>query len=108
MDNLAKLFSKSLLAELFSEDTWLDRMRRAIETKVKPGWELTGPYTDPLWSSMSVVDDCILVDNRLAMPDKLGKAVLKQLHWPPGSRSDVRRVHVLMVAIYAWRQHEYG
>ena len=40
-----------------------------------------GPYTNPLWHQLSVVDDCILVDNRLAVPEKLRQAVLKRIHW---------------------------
>ena len=39
-----------------------------------------GPYTNPLWYQISVVDDCLLVDNRSAVPDKLRQAVLRRLH----------------------------
>ena len=31
LDNLTKLFDKSILTELTSEDTWMDRLRRVIE-----------------------------------------------------------------------------
>ena len=60
LDNLSKLFDKSLLAELTTEDTWMDRLRRVIERGDKQGFELMGPYTNPLWSQMAVKDDCIL------------------------------------------------
>ena len=43
LDNLSKLFDKSLLAELTSEDTWMDRLRRVIERGDKQGVELLGP-----------------------------------------------------------------
>ena len=33
LDNLAQLFDKSLLAELTTEDTWMDRLRRVIEKR---------------------------------------------------------------------------
>ena len=39
LDNLAKLFDKSLLAELTTEDTWMDRLRRVIERGDKQGFE---------------------------------------------------------------------
>ena len=54
LDNLSKLFDKSLLAELTTEDTWMDRLRLVIERGDKQGFELMGPYTNPLWSQMAV------------------------------------------------------
>ena len=78
--SLVKLFDKSLVAELVSEDTWMDRLRRVVERNDRHGYELMGPYTNPLGHQMSVVDDCLLVDNRLAVPEKLRQAVLWRLH----------------------------
>ena len=66
LDNLTKLFDRSLLAELITQDPWMDRLRRVIERNDRHSFELMGPYTNPLWHQLSVVDDCILVDNRLA------------------------------------------
>ena len=80
LDNLSKLIDKSLLAELTSEDTWMDRLRRVIEREDKQGFELMGPYTNPLWSQRAVQDDCILVNVRLAVPLQLRQAVLKRIH----------------------------
>ena len=80
LDNLSKLFDKNILAELTSEDTWMDRLRRVIERGDKRGFELMGPYTYPLWSQMAVQDDCILVNNRLAVPLHMRQAVLKLNH----------------------------
>ena len=57
LDNLSRLFDKSLLAELTIEDTWMDRLPRVIERGDKQGFELMGPYTNPLWSQMAVQDD---------------------------------------------------
>ena len=65
LDNLAKLFDKSLLTELTTKDTWMDRLRRVIERGDKQGFELMGPYTNPLWSQMAVQDDCASVNKRL-------------------------------------------
>ena len=80
LDNLSRLFDKSLLEELTTEDTWMDRLRRVIERGDTQGFKLMGPYTNPLWSQMAVQDDCILVNNRLAVPIQLRQVVLKRIH----------------------------
>ena len=98
--SLAKLFDKSLLAELVSEDTWMDRLRKVVERNDRHGFELMGPYTNPLWHQMSVVDDCLLVNNRLAVPEKLRQAVLRRLHQGhPGQEA------MLEVSNYLWWPH---
>ena len=98
--SLSKLFDKTLLAELISEDVWMDRLRRVIERKDRAGFELMGPYTSPLWNQLSVVEDCILVDNRLAVPIQLRPAVMKQIHrGHPGQKT------MLDVSNYLWWPH---
>ena len=57
LDNLSNMFDKSLLAELTTEDTWMDRLRRVVERGDKHGFELMGPYTNSLWSQMAGQDD---------------------------------------------------
>ena len=100
LDNLAKLFDKNLLAELTTEDTWMDRLRRVIERGDKQGFELIGPYTNPLWSQMAEQDDCILANNRLAVPVQLRQAVLKRIHrGHPGHEA------MLGVSQYLWWPH---
>ena len=100
LDNLSKLFDKSLLAELTTEDTWMNRLRRVIERGDKQGFELMGTYTNPLWSQMAVQDDCILVNNRLAVPVQLRQAVLKRIHrGHPGQEA------MLGVSQYLWWPH---
>ena len=97
LDNLTKLFDRSLLAELISEDPWMDRLRRVIERNDRHSFELMGPYTNPLWHQLSVVDDCILFDNRLAVPRQLRLAVLKRTHRGyPGQEA------MLDVSKYLW------
>ena len=66
--NLSKLFDRNLLEELTTEDTWMNRLRKVIERKDRHSFELMGRYTSSLWHQMSVVDDCIIVDGRLAAP----------------------------------------
>ena len=100
LDNLAKLFDKSLLAELTTEDTWMDRLRRVIERGDKQGFELMGLYTNSLWSQMAVQDDCILANNRLAVPVQLRQAVLKRIHrGHPGQEA------MLGASQYLWWPH---
>ena len=78
----------------------MDRLRRVVERNDRQGFELMGPYTNPLWHQMSVVDDCLLVDNRLAVPDKLRQAVLRRLHQGhPGQEA------MLEVSSYLWWPH---
>ena len=100
LDNLTKLFDRSLLAELISEDAWMDRLRRVIERNDLHSFELMGPYTNPIWHQLSVVDDCILVDNRLAVPGQLRQAVLKKIRrGHPGQEA------MLDVSKYLWWPH---
>ena len=75
-----KLFDRNLLAELTTDDTWMDRLRRVIERKDRNSFEMMGPYTNSLWHQMAVVDDCIIVDRRLAVPGQLRPAVLQRIH----------------------------
>ena len=77
--NLSKPFHKTLLPELTSEDTWMDRFRRVIERGDNHEFELMGQYTNPSWNQTAVQDDCILADNRLAVPVQLRLAVLKRI-----------------------------
>ena len=100
LDNLTKLFDRSLLADLITEDPWMDRLRRAIERNDRHSFEQMGPYTNPLWHQLSVVDDCILVDNRLAVPGQLRQAIFKRVHrGHPGQEA------MLDVSRYLWWPH---
>ena len=72
----SRLLNKSLLAKL-SEGTRLDRMWRVADRVDRRGFELMGHYTNPLWNQMAFLDDCILVDIRLAVPNALRSAVTK-------------------------------
>ena len=75
---MAKLFDKSLLAELITTNTWMDRRRRILERNNRHRFELMGPYINPLWHQMTLIDDCIFVDNRLEVPRQWRPAVLKR------------------------------
>ena len=100
MKNEEKLFDRSLLAELTTQDTWMDRLRRVIEHNDRHSFKLMGTYTNLLWHQMSVVDDCIIVDGRLAVPGQLRLAVLKRIH-----RGHLGQEAMLQVSKYLWRPH---
>ena len=78
----------------------MDRLKRAIERKDRHSFELMGPYTNSFWHQMTVVDDCIVVDGRLAVPRQLCPAVLKRIHrGHPGQEA------MLDVSRYLWWPH---
>ena len=78
----------------------MDRLRRVIERGDRQGFELMGPYTNQLWSQIAVQDDCILVNNRLAVPVQLRQAVLKRIH-----RGHPVQEAMLGVSQYLWWPH---
>ena len=95
-----KLFHKRLIAELKSENIWMGKLRRVIERGDKQGFELMRPYTNPSWSQMTVLDDCILVDNRLAVSVQLRPVLLKRTRRGyPGQEA------LLGVSRYLWWPH---
>ena len=98
--NLSKLFDRNLLAELTTEDTWMDRLRSVIERKDRHIFKLMGPFPKSLWHQMTVVDDCIVVDGRLARPGQLRPAVLKRIH-----RGHRVQEAILHVSRYLWWPH---
>ena len=100
LDNLARLFDWTLLAELITEDTWMDRLRRVIEKNDRHSFELMGPYNNPFWHQLSVVDHCILVNDRLVVPCQLRSAVLKRIH-----RGHLGQAAMLSVSHYLWWLH---
>ena len=59
-----------------------------------------GPYTNPLWNQMAVLDDYMLVDNRRAKPVQLRPAVLKLFH-----RGYTGQDGMLGVSRYLWWPH---
>ena len=94
---LSRLFDKSLLAELTSEDVSLDKMRRVIDRRDGQVFELMGSCTNPLRSQGSAVVDCILVENRLAGSVALRPAVMKRIH-----RGYTGQEAILNASNYLW------
>ena len=80
--SLSKLFDKTLLAELISEDVWMDRLHSVIERKDRAGFEQMGPYTNPLWNQLHSGRQSVSV------PIRLRPAVMKRIHrFHPGQEA---------------------
>ena len=67
------------LPSLFDEE-FLGPMKRAILDNDVQFFSKQGLYVAQFWPVASVVDSCILIDNKLAIPFKLRSAILTQLH----------------------------
>ena len=75
---LPGLFNADFLAELTEEDHFLGPMKRAIVNKGVTSFNKLGSYMAQFLTKAAVVNDC--VDNKLAIPEPLGQAVLARLH----------------------------
>ena len=78
ISDLSRMFGKSLLVELSSEDAWMETLRIVVERGDNQGFELMGPYTNPLWNQLAVIVNFMLVDKRLAVSMQLHPAVMKR------------------------------
>ena len=77
---LPGLFDGDLLAELTEEDKFLGPMKCAIISKDVTSFNKLGSYMAQFWTKATVVSDCVIVDNKLAIPEPLRKVVLARLH----------------------------
>ena len=77
---LPGLFDVDLLAELTEEDLFLGPMRRAIINKDVTSFKKLGAYMAQFWPKAAVVNNCVIIDNKLAIPEALRQAVLARLH----------------------------
>ena len=76
---LLSLFDVGLLAELTDEDDFLGPMKKAILDNDVHSFSKQGLYVAQFWPVASVGDNCILIDNKLAIPFKLRSAILTRL-----------------------------
>ena len=94
---LPSLIDFGLLAELTDEDEFFGPMKRAILDSDIQSFSKQGLYIALFWSVASVVDNCILIDNKVALPFKLWSAILTQLHRShPGQQARIE------AAEYIW------
>ena len=78
---LPGLFDADLLAELTEEDQFLGPMKRAIINKDVTSFNKLGAYMAQFWPKAAVVNNCVIIDNKLAIPEALRQAILARLHW---------------------------
>ena len=77
---LPGLFVADLLAELTDEDRFLGPMKRAIINKDVISFNKLGAYMAQFWPKAAVANNCVIIDNKLAIPEALRQAVLARLH----------------------------
>ena len=77
---LPGLFDADFLAELTEEDRFLGPMKRAIINKDITSFNKFGSYMAQFWPKAAVVNNCVVIDNKLAIPEPLRQAVLSRLH----------------------------
>ena len=77
---LPGLFDADLLAELAEEDRFLGPLKRAITNKDIVSFNKVGSYMAQLWLKAAVFYNCVVIDNKLAIPEPLRQAVLTRLH----------------------------
>ena len=97
---LLGLFDVDLLGELTWEDPFLGTMRTAIINKDVQSFNKLGTYMAQLWTKAAVVNNCVLIDNKLAIPEQLRSAILIRLHRShPGQAAMMDASEYILVAI---------
>ena len=86
-----------VLSEVTDEDASLCLMKRALINRDYEGYCRIDPYIKSFWHCAAVVDGCIIVDNRIAIPMCLRKPLLSRLH-----RSHAGRLAMVDAAQYIW------
>ena len=74
------ILDSDVLSELTDEDPSLRLMKRALINKDYEGFCRIDTYLTSFWQCAAVVDDCVVVDNRIAIPSCLRKPLLACLH----------------------------
>ena len=94
---LPGLFDADLLAELTEEDRFLGPMKPAIINKDVTSFNKLGAYMAQIWPKAAVVNNCVITDNKLAIPEALRQAVLARLH-----RSHPGQEAMMSASEYIW------
>ena len=94
---LPGLFDVDLLGELTGEDPFLGPMRTAIINKDVQSFNKLGAYMAQFWTKAAVVKNCVLIDNKLAIPEKLRSAIFIPLH-----RSHPGQAAMMVASEYIW------
>ena len=94
---LPGLFDVDLLAELTGEDPFLGPMRKAIVKKDVQSFNKLRAYIAQFWPKPAVANNCVLIDNNLAIPEQLKIAILARLH-----RSHAGQAAMMDASQYIW------
>ena len=94
---LPGLFDADLLAELTAEARFLGPMMRAIINKDITSFNKLGAYMAQFWPKAAVVNNCVVIDNNLAIPERLRQAVLARLQ-----RSHPGQEAMMTASEYLW------
>ena len=68
---LPGLFDADLFGELAEEERFLGPMKRAIVNEDVTSFNKLRSYLAQFWTKAAVVNDCVIVDNKLAIPELL-------------------------------------
>ena len=94
---LPGLFDVDRLGELTGEDPFFGPIRTAIINKDVQSFNKLGAYMAQFWTKAAVVKNCVLIDNKLAIPEKLQSAIFIPLH-----RSHTGQVAMMVASEYIW------
>ena len=94
---LPGLFDVDLLRELTGEDPFLGPMRTAIVNKDVQSFYKLGAYMAQFWTKAAVMNNCVLIEYKLAIPEQLRSAILIRLH-----RSHPGQAAMMVASEYVW------
>ena len=97
LPGLIGILDADILSELTDEGATLRLMEMAIRNRDYEGFARTDPSIKTFWDSAAVVDGCIIIDDRIAIPSCLRRAVLSRLH-----RSHPSQEAMVDMAQYLW------
>ena len=97
LTGLVGILDSDVLSELTDEDASLNLMKRAIINRDYEGFCRIDSYVKSFWHCAAVVDGCVVVDNRIAIPMCLRKSLLSRLH-----RSHAGQLAMVDAAQYIW------
>ena len=86
-----------MLSELTDEEPSLRLIKRALINKDYEGFCRIDAYLKSFWQCAAVVDGCVVMDNRIAIPSCLRKPLLDRLH-----RSHAGQLAMVDAAQYIW------
>ena len=95
--DLPRLFDVDLLAELTAEDQLMGTMWKAIINRDVQSFNKLGVYMAQFWSNTAVLNNCVLIDNKLAIPEQLRSSILARLH-----RSHPGQTATMDASEYIW------